>query len=53
MLNSVKARPKMSKVERKMNKHVFVVFLVQIVFCLICSVSSSVWFYAYKVIRNE
>lgn len=48
MLNSVKARPKISKVERQMNKQVFLVFLVQIIFCLFSSLASIVWLFEHE-----
>lgn len=50
MLNSVKARPKQSKVERIMNKEVFIIFIVQLLFCLFSCLYSATW---YSINKNE
>lgn len=43
MLNSVKARPKKSKVERMMSLQIIIIFFVQVVLCLFCAIYYSVW----------
>jgi len=44
MLNSVKARPKKSKVERMMGTQIIIIFIFQIALCLFCAIFYSVWF---------
>ena len=44
MLNSVKARPKRSKVEKTMNALIITVFCVQILTCLFSALYSAIWY---------
>ncbi|EGR33087.1 phospholipid-translocating p-type flippase family protein, putative [Ichthyophthirius multifiliis] len=48
MLNSIKARPKKSKVERKMNFFIACIFILQILICLGNSIYSLIWFMKNK-----
>jgi len=43
MLNSVKARPKKSKVERMMSFQIIIVFIFQGLLCLFCAIYYAVW----------
>ena len=44
MLNSVKARPKRSKVEKTMNILIITVFCVQILTCIFSALYSAIWY---------
>lgn len=48
MLNSIKAKSKQSKVERIMNKLIIVVFLLQVVLCLLASFAYLIWYAVNK-----
>ena len=48
MLNSVKARPKRSKVEKTMNLLILTVFIVQIITCIFSALYSAIWYEAHK-----
>lgn len=48
MLNSVKARPKRSKVEKTMNVLIITVFCVQILTCIFSALYSAIWYEMYK-----
>lgn len=48
MLNSVKARPKKSKVEVLMNSFIITVFVVQIMTCFFASFYNACWFHLKK-----
>lgn len=50
MLNSVKARPKRSKVEKTMNILILTVFGVQILTCIFSALYSAIW---YELHKNE
>ncbi|KAL4432018.1 hypothetical protein ABPG74_017754 [Tetrahymena malaccensis] len=43
MLNSVKARPKLSTIQILMNSEIILVFLVQMLFCIICALLEQSW----------
>lgn len=44
MLNSVKAKTKKSKVERVMNQLIIIVFLIQVLLCLVAAIYYSAWY---------
>lgn len=48
MLNSVKARPKRSKVEKTMNILIITVFGVQILTCLFSALYCAIWYEIHK-----
>ena len=48
MLNSVKAKPKSSKLEKIMNRQVLTVFIVQLMLCVFSSLYSAFWYLANK-----
>ena len=50
-MNSVKTRAKSSKLEKKMNQEIFLVFIVQLIFCLFCSAFCVLWNYKHQVIK--
>lgn len=41
MLNSVRAKPKKSKVEKEMNKFIIMIFVVQIIVCFITAIIAT------------
>jgi len=43
-LNSVKAKPKKSKLERMMEKMIMLVFGFEILICLFCAIYYTVWY---------
>ena len=51
MLNSVKARPKKSKIEVMMGRQIVIIFFVQILLCIFCAAYYSIWFESNEVIR--
>lgn len=46
-MNSIKAKPKLSKLERYLNKQIVRVFIVQIFFCIFGGFYAAIW-YAVK-----
>lgn len=44
MLNSVKAKPKLSQLEKAMNKRILRIFIVQICFCLFAGFYAAIWY---------
>jgi len=50
MLNSIKAKPKFSKLEKMMNKQILMVFLVQIMFCIFSGFFATIF---YAVNQDE
>ena len=48
MLNSVKARPKSSKVELAMNRYIITVFIVQQLVCIFSALYYSIWYLYHK-----
>ncbi len=48
MLNSVKARPKYSKVEHSMNRFILTVFVVQLLTCIFSALYYSIWYVVNK-----
>jgi magnesium-transporting ATPase (P-type) len=48
MRNAEPAKNKASIIERKTNKFIIFIFLVQVVICIICSLGSFIWAYLYQ-----
>lgn len=44
MLNSVKARPKKSKVEKMMSFQILIVFAFQATLCIFCAIYYAIWY---------
>ena len=52
MLNSANSRKKTSKLERKMNKQIFLIFLMQVMLCVACSLYYSYWYSQNKEVTD-
>eukprot|EP01016_Furgasonia_blochmanni_P002413 TRINITY_DN10948_c0_g1_i1.p1 TRINITY_DN10948_c0_g1~~TRINITY_DN10948_c0_g1_i1.p1 ORF type:complete len:1143 (+),score=254.78 TRINITY_DN10948_c0_g1_i1:224-3652(+) len=48
MLNSIRAKEKMSRVEVEMNKQIIIIFGVQLLFCLFSALSHAYWYLGRK-----
>jgi len=48
MLNSVKARPKASKMMKMMDMQIILLFIVLVILCLCCGLYSAIWYSVYK-----
>lgn len=48
MLNSVKSRPKKSKVDKIMNNQILLVFILQLLISLFAAIYADVWLYNNK-----
>jgi len=44
MLNSIKAKPKFSKLEKSMNRQILLVFAIQIGFCIFSGLYAAIWY---------
>ena len=44
MLNSIKAKPKFSKLEKSMNRQIMLVFVIQIIFCIFSGLYAAIWY---------
>ena len=44
MMNSIKAKPKFSKLEKSMNRQIILVFAIQICFCIFSGLYAAIWY---------
>ena len=48
MKNSIKAKPKHSDLEHKLNRQIIIVFLMLVLFCTIASIMYVIWYKSQK-----
>jgi len=53
MLNSIKAKPKFSKLEKMMNKQILMVFVVQLIFCVFSGLYAAIFYAAQQVLLRK
>lgn len=53
MLNSMKATPKKSSVEKSMSMQVIYIFIAQILFCTVASIYYNVWLRKNEVFESS